>query len=309
MNSKNILTGAVAFLAVALAVVVVLLQTGVLDGNGEEEETVIESTIVEVSETNEHGEIEYLTVLETYIANVSSEYVYPVKPTEPTTKGKETEPSTLLFYEYTSEVTVVDENGNPVLDENGVPVTEIISYTVPYNGETTTEATTKYVPKTEFNVVTNAFGRPQKDENGNPLTQVVTVEPIPPEHQDIWGDESNTATTRFPEVDLTPSRDDSLATRIVTQINADRANAGLPYLTVSEDLNANARADSHLRALDMPEEQSSGGYAFDTSYGGSSLYNDVKSSMSGTILSPDATEVGVGVMKLNGQYFTTVIIK
>ncbi len=307
MNSKNILTGVIAFLAVVLAIVVVLLQTGVLDRTPEEEETVIETKVIEVSETNEHGEVEYLTMLETYVAKVSSEYTYPKKPTKPTTAPPETE--TLLFYELTSQVAVLDENGNPVLDENGAPVTQVITYTVPYDGESLTEPTTQYVPKTEFNVVTNAFGKPKKDENGNPLTQVVTVEPIPPEHQDIWGDESNTQATRFPEVNIAPQRDSSLANNIITQIQADRANAGLPYLTVSEDFNAAAREDSHLRALNMHDEQSSGGYKFDTSYGGSGVYNDIKASLSEKLLSPDTTQIGVGVMKLNGKYFTTVVIQ
>lgn len=307
MNSKNILTGAVAFLAVALAIVVVLLQTGVFEKKPEEEETVIETKVVEISETNEHGEIEYLTMLETYVAKVSSEYTYPKKPT---TKPPKTEPQTVLFMEQESQVPVLDENGNPVLDENGVPVTQVITITVPYNGEeSTTEPTTKYVPKTEFNVVTNAFGRPQKDENGNPLTQIVTVEPIPPEHQDIWGYESNTEETRFPEVNLAPQRDSNLANSIITQIQADRARAGLGYLTVSEELNASAREDSHLRALNMHAEQSSGGYSFDTSYGGSGVYNDINASLSSKLLSAETTEIGVGVMKLNGKYFTTVVIR
>lgn len=307
MNSKNILTGAVAFLAVALAIVVVLLQTGVFEKKPEEEETVIETKVVEISETNEHGEIEYLTMLETYVAKVSSEYTYPKKPT---TKPPKTEPQTVLFVEQESQVPVLDENGNPVLDENGVPVTQVITITVPYNGEeSTTEPTTQYVPKTEFNVVTNAFGRPQKDENGNPLTQVVTVEPIPPEHQDIWGYESNTEETRFPEVNLAPQRDSNLANSIITQIQADRVRAGLGYLTVSEDLNAAAREDSHLRALNMHAEQSSGGYSFDTSYGGSGVYNDINASLSSKLLSAETTEIGVGVMKLNGKYFTTVVIR
>lgn len=306
MKSKDILTVIVAILALILAVTVVLVMNGTIRRAPKEEETVIASTVIEVSETNARGEVEYYTMVETYVApKVTSGYDYPYRPT--TTKEYTTEP--VSYVEKTSSVQVLDENGNPVLDENGQPVTEVVNYTEVYDPNAT-EPSTAYVPKTDVNVVTDIFKRPITDENGNQVTEVYTVEAIPPEHQDIWGEETQPPSTRFPQMELNPERDDALANRIITQINADRANAGLPYLTQSSNLSGTARGDSSLRARGLDAEQSFQGSAFDTEYGGQAIYTSaVQPSMSAQILNPEATEIGVGVYEFKGIYYTTVIIR
>ena len=83
MKSKNILTVIVALFALILAVVVVLVKNGTITRTPGEEETVIESTVIEVSVTNAHGEIEYLTMVETYVAQVTSIYDYPARAALP----------------------------------------------------------------------------------------------------------------------------------------------------------------------------------------------------------------------------------
>lgn len=304
MKSKNILTVIVALFALILAVVVVLVKNGTITRTPGEEETVIESTVIEVSVTNAHGEIEYLTMVETYVAQVTSIYDYPARPTS-STKEHTTEP--VSYVEKTSSVQVLDENGNPVLDENGQPVTEVVSYTEVYDPDAT-EPSTAYVPKTDVNVVTDIFKRPMTDENGNQVTEYYTVEAIPPEYQTIWEEETVPPETKFPQIELTPERDDALANKIITQINAARGQAGLPYL--ENTLSGTARGDSSLKANGMTDGYSGMGSMFETTYGGQSIYtSNIEPSMSTQILNPDATQIGVGVYKFKGVYYTTVIIQ
>lgn len=51
------------------------------------------------------------------------------------------------------------------------------------------------------------------------------------------------------------------------------------------------------------------GMTFVTTYGGSQLYADIARAMSGKIHSDSVTQIGVGVTKTGGKYYTTVIIE
>ncbi len=300
MAKKDIITGVVALVAIALVVIVVLISTGVIGGD-KEDETVVETSVVHASRIDENGNIEYYTMVTEYTRpKASSGYTYPVKPAQPTTEPV-TEPSTTLpnYVEYTSAVTVLDENGNPVLDENGVPLTSFVSYTE--------IATQPPPPPTQAVQVTDQNGNPVLDENGVPVTEMVTVGETTTRENGIW----TTSETESKRFDITPpdvGRDDALASNLIAQINFDREGAGLPPLTENRELTISARSSSTSRAVGI-DDGNSRGYILDTSYGGQQIYIDMYDMMSSAILSADSTQVGVGVAKMNGQYFTTIIIQ
>jgi hypothetical protein len=64
-NKKNVITIVIAALALVLVVIVALVATGVIKPPEREPETVVESKVVVVSQTNAQGELEYMTVVET----------------------------------------------------------------------------------------------------------------------------------------------------------------------------------------------------------------------------------------------------
>lgn len=313
MSSKNLLTGLVCIIALILVVVVVLVKTGVLDNTDRttEMETIIETSVVYESETNEEGSIKYVTWVHTYPKpKYSSNHRYPTTKRK-TTVPRSTETTTAPFVEQSSFVAVTDENGIPQFDENGVPFTELVTYTVPADSITTTEPTTEFVPRTEGVVVTNILGKPEKDENGNPVTEIVTLDAPPTTKADIWSQNVQTGTTKKGIIDIEPEvkRDDALAQAIVDQINADREAAGLPALEHVTGLKANARTNSMSLALpDVYGEPSEpGAYTLVTTYGGNPVYQTVKAANNATIMSADTTQIGVGVVVYEGQYYTTVI--
>lgn len=313
MSIKNILTGLVCLLALILVVVVILVKTGAFDGTEKttEVETIIETSVVYESETNEEGSIKYVTWVHTYPKpKYSSNHRYPTTKKK-TTVPASTETTTAPFVEQSSFVAVTDENGLPQFDENGVPFTELVTFTVPADSITTTEPTTEFVPRTEGVVVTNRWGRTETDENGNPVTEIVTLDAPPTTLADIWSENVQTGTTQKGLIDIEPEvkRDDSLAQAIVDQINRDREAEGLAALEHTTGLKATARTNSMSLALPdvYGEETAPDAYTLVTTYGGNSVYQTVKAANNGTIMSADTTQIGVGVVVYEGKYYTTVI--
>ena len=308
MSKKNILTGAVVALALVLAVIAILVKTGVFSSAPEttkEVETVIETSVEVVSQTQEDGSIVYMTMVHEYARpKVSSHHVYP------TTKRVTNPEDTVKYIEQTSFVHMTDENGIPLFDDNGNPVTEVVSYTIREDSTTTTEPTTEFIPRTSSVVVTNRFGKPQKDENGNPVTEVVTLDAPPTTEKNIWATTEEGTTGKFNidiQTDLT--RDDTLAQNIVDQINADRKKAGLDPLEHSTDLKSAARGNSAAMANPdvFGEPSAQGAYTLTTPYGGNPVYQTVAAANKDRIMSEETTKIGVGVVKYEGKYYTTVI--
>lgn len=324
MSYKNILTGVIVALALVLAGVVVLIKTGVISRNtngqtttAEEDDTVIESTVVLMSDVNEDGDTFYYTMVNYYARpRVSSNHTYPTTKPKETESQEETE--SVEYVELTSVVQLSDENGNPLFDENGEPLTQVVSYTVRAD-ETTTETTTAYVQRTSVIAKTDVFRREVTDRDGKPVTDVVYIDP--PSSAAATTKEGETAAAPTTEEVTTTARgglpqipkadrQDALADSIVSQINSARAEAGLAPLEKDGDLTASARTGSMASAL--PEVYGDRGvrgdvHRFRTTYGGSGLGNQVISGSGGSTLSADKTKVGVAVVKYKDVYYTTVI--
>ncbi len=314
MSTKNILTGVVVALALVLVIVVILVKTGVFDGaeRTTEPEMIIETTMIVVTGTDADGNaFEYTMPSEYSRPKVSSNHRYPAKKT--TTKVTTTELPT-YFVDETSFVAVTDTSGVAVTDENGAPVTEVVKHTVLMTGTTTeptTVTTTKYTPRTSHVEVTNRWGQVEKDENGNPKTEVVTIDPPVPTTGDIWSESAEPATTsRFEIPNATPQRNETLAQAIVDQLNLERYNNGLAPLAVSSELKTSAEMSSiSMAAPDLYGDKSvSGSYTFQTEYGGNSLYTQaVAPGIADKAMSSEITKIGVGVIKHEDKYYTTVI--
>ncbi len=294
-SAKNIITGVVGVVAVILVVVVLLVMKFGSDENRREKETIIVSEIISELRTDENGETFFYTMVTRYSKpKYSSGHTYP--PTKkPTT--------TAAFVEVTSYEYVTDENGNIQYDENGQMMTEVATYTVPADSVT---VPTEPEASTESVGVTDESGNSVLDENGNPVTEIVTLPP--PEtvtREDIWQTDN-----KRPGAGILPTRDDALADNIVANINRDREDRGLPHLVHDKDLKADARVQSTYKAApDLADKELNTGITFETEYGGQSLYGTVMSKVSGKALSADTTKIGVGVVKLNGVYYTTVILE
>lgn len=312
MSVKNILTGVVFALALILVVVVVLVKTGVFDSFEKPTtavETIIETSIVVETETNEEGSVEYVTFLQYYPKpKYSSNHTYP------TTKKKTTVPvsttTTVPMLDMTEFVPVTDENGIPQFDENGVPFTEMLTYTIPADQTTTTAPVTEFVPRTEGVVVTNRWGKQETDEDGNPLTEMVTLDAPPTTLADLWSENVQNGTTSEDNKDDKPrfDRDDNLANTIVEQINRDRAAAGLEPLEHNSNLKSKARTNSMALARPdiYPDATGSGMYYLITTYGGNPVYQTVSAANRAKIMDPETTQIGVGIILYEGQYYTTV---
>ena len=323
MSKKNILTGVIVALALVLVGVVVLVKTGVISHGGagsrnkEEDDTVMESTVVLMSDVNEDGDTFYYTMVEYYARpRISSNHTYPT--TKPkTTAAPASETESVDYVELTSVVQLSDENGNPLFDENGQPVTQVVSYTVRAD-ETTTETTTAYVQRTSVIAKTDIFHRDLTDANGNPVTEVFYIDPPSSAAATTKEGETTAETTEavtttarsglptIPKAD----RQDALADSVAEQINAARVAAGLAPLEKNSDLTASARTGSLASAL--PEVYGSRGvkgdaYRFQTAYGGTGLANQVISGANASAMSADKTKVGVAVVKYKDVYYTTVI--
>jgi hypothetical protein len=137
----------------------------------------------------------------------------------------------------------------------------------------------------------------------------VVVETVPETTTDRWAEESRSDNGFLPDIDIQVGRDDALANNIIDQINSDRESFG-GKSPLAVELNGVARQDSTFSIMPGYSERVSGrGQTFITTYGGSQLYADIAKAMSGRIHSDSATAIGVGVVKANGKYYTTVIIE
>lgn len=299
-NKKNVITIAVAAVALVLTLVVVLVATGVINfgTSSNEPETVVESEVVVVSQTNEQGEVEYMTIVTKYYKPDVQLHKYPTKPT---TKGTKTTTTTVRYVEQSSSYYVTDPNGTIIIGEDGKPVTEVVTYTVREDSITTAP------PQTSAVAVTGADGVQQTDANGNPVTEVVTYYESTTTAPDRWST-TQEGTTKYNPFQIETTRDDVLASNIIAEINDERAAAGLAPLEAS--LNATARTNSQNMAqpevfngmLIAPDS-----YMHTSTYGGNSLYLVISSSNQADIMNADITKIGVGVVVRDGTYYTTVI--
>lgn len=294
-STKNIITGVVGVVAVILVIVVVLVMK--FGGeNKRENETVMVSEIISEIRTDENGETFFYTMVTRYSKpKYSSKHTYPATKKPSTTEEEK-------FVELTKYEYATDENGNPKYDENGQMMTEVVTYTVPADSVT---QPTEYIPPTQNVEVTDENGAPVFDESGNRVTQVVTLpEPTTATQEEIWNSDNSR-----PGPGVFPTRDDALADTIVTQINRDRAERGLEALVHDQDLKADARVQSTYKAApDLADKEYNSGTSFVTEYGGQKLYVTVMQSVGGRALSAETTKIGIGIVKLNGTYYTTVIL-
>ncbi|MBR0112798.1 MAG: hypothetical protein IJM02_03535 [Clostridia bacterium] len=132
-KTMNIVTIAAGALAVILVTVVILVKTGVLKPSRSAESTtdgtVIVSEVVEYSEVNDEGEIEYYTMINYYMKpSISSNHSYPYVPPK-TTTVPETTTEKEYYIEYTDVEEETDENGEKVTDEQGRAVTKQVVHT------------------------------------------------------------------------------------------------------------------------------------------------------------------------------------
>ena len=312
MSGKNILTGVVCALALILVVVVILVKTGVIDSTVNkttEVETIIETSVVVESETNEEGSIEYVTVLHYYPKpKYSSNHTYPT--TKKKTTVPETTATTVPMLEMTEFVQVTDPNGIPQFDANGVPITEMLTYTIPADSTTIIEPATEFVPRTEGIVVTDSSGNAQTDVSGNPMTEVVTLDAPPTTLPDLWSENLQSGTVNNDGGNkISFKRDDALAQAIVDQINRDREAEGLAPLEHTAALKASARTNSMALALPDIYGKPSDAYSLVTTYGGNPVYQTVKAANREKVMSADTTKIGVGIIVHEGKYYTSVIFE
>ncbi|MBE6770623.1 MAG: CAP domain-containing protein [Ruminococcaceae bacterium] len=306
MSKKNIVTGIIAALALVLVAVVALVETGIISSDFlTEPETVIESEIVVVSETDEFGSVEYITMLTKYAKpKVSSNHRYPTKKT--TTAATLPTTTTIRYVEQSSYHHVTDVNGIPQFNDDGSPVTEVIIYTVPE--DSITQPTTA-APKTSAVAVTDASGNQQTDASGNPITEVITYTETTTKAPDIWSENTQEGTTGIFNIETSVKRDDKLAQTVVDQINIDRKAAGLEPLSHATGLKASARTNS--MALALPDiygsGQVSGAYTLVTPYGGNPIYQTVAAANKSKVMSADTKEIGIGIVVYEGKYYTTVL--
>lgn len=304
MSKKNVVTGAIAALALVLVVFVVLIETGIVDTRSlTQPQTVIESEIIVVSETNEQGEIEFITMVTKYARpKVSSNHRYPTKKTKPTT----TKATTVKYVEQSSYVHLTDPNGIPLFNDDGTPVTEVLTYTIAE--ESLTQPTTAE-PRTSAVAVTDPDGVVQTDVSGNPVTEVVTYIETTTKGPDIWSENTQEGTTKAPLIQTEVKRDDALAQAIVDQINADRKEQGLSPLEHTTTLKASARTNSMALALpDIYGKSNGNAYTLITKYGGNPVYQQVAAANRERLMSADTKQIGVGVVKYEGQYYTSVLL-
>lgn len=321
MSSKNIMTGIVVALALVLVVVVVLVKSNVFEKKETttattEIETVIESEIIVVSETDMWGDITFLTMVTKYSRpKYSSLHTYPSTTTtteapEDETVDEETTTTTteIQYVELSTVVHATDENGNRLFEEDGTPITETVYYTVDANSLTTT-ATTEYIPETSVIEMTN--------ELGETVTEIVTLPPPSTSATTATTEFSNTrwdttTATKKDGVNLdlkTPARDDILAEKIVEQINEDRVEKGLEPLVHDESLRASARKKSLAVALPSVYNQDdiTVDYTATTKFGGESLYMKVVDGTKNKALSEDVSKIGLGIVVQDGVYYTSVV--
>lgn len=304
-NKKNVITISVAAVALVMTLVVVLVATGFINVDlfKKEPPTVVESEVVVVSQTNELGEVEYMTIVTKYYKPDVQLHKYPTKPT---TKAPSTTATTAPFVEQTSYVFVTEPDGSIIIGEDGEPVTEVLNYTVP--ADSITQPATQ-PPKTSAVAVTDVNGAQQTDVSGNPVTEVVTYYEPTTTAPDRWST-TQEGTTKYNPFPSDIKKETALENNIVAAINEERVAAGLAPLEAS--LNGRARTNSQNKA--QPEIYNGmlltpDAYMHESTYGGNSLYLRVSSANNDKIMSADITKIGVGIVSRDGTYYTTVIFQ
>ncbi len=285
IQGKDVTTMVVAAIALTLVVFVFIkMFTG---SNNKNESEAYRTTIVEYSRINEEGEIVFYTMIENYTdSGMHASVRYPTtSTTEESTEETESETDETMI------VFVTDEHGEYVTDENGDAITKV---------ETTVKPTTKVV------TVTNENGEAVTDEKGKPVTQTVTVPPTESTTEtttkDIWSEVTTTSKIKIP---TNYTNESGTANTVISEINRERAENDLPPLTQDGGLSATARANSVAKTMG----QSAPGritYFVKTPAGGSLIYKSIVASTDAT--TGEHSSIGVGIVKFNGEYYTTVIL-
>lgn len=282
ITKKDVGTMIVVAIALALVGVVVITlltnRTTQLDNEADNTAVFVYSTV------NEQGEIEFYTMIEEYTdSGFHASVWYPAKTTtEPSTEESSvSEPTTAV------EV-VTDAEGQPVTDAEGNVVTEILTEPLP--------------PETSVQAVTDEAGVAVTDAKGKPVTQVVTV--TESTTKDIWEEES---TTKKFKIKTPYTVETGTANTIISEVNRQRTEAGLPALTTSKNLTTKAKTSAMAKAL--PDYGVAGGayYSAVTATGGAAIYNGLIGATDITA-TEEYTNIGVAVIKYNGQYYTAVLL-
>lgn len=285
IQGKDITTMAAA--AVALALVVFVFVKMYTDSSKPAYSEANRTTIVEYSRINDEGEIVFYTMIENYTdSGMHASVRYPtVATTETTTEETETQADESMV------VFVTDENGEYVTDENGDAITKV-------------EILTK--PSTKVVNVTDESGETVTDEKGKPVTQTVTVSQTESTTEtttkDIWTETKTTGKINIPS---NYTNESGTANTVISEINRERAENGLPALTADSGLNATARAYSAAKTIGQstPARVS---YFVKTPAGGSLIYKSVVASTDAT--TGEHSSIGVGIIKYGDEYYTTVIL-
>ena len=284
IQGKDVTTMAVAAIALALVVFVFMKM---FSSSKPSDTEVNRTTIIEYSRINDDGEIEFLTMIENYTdSGMHASVRYPTTATtEESTEETESETDETMI------VFVTNEDGEYVTDENGEAITKV---------ETTVKPSTKVVP------VTDESGETVTDSKGKPVTKTVTVPPTESTTEtttkDIWTEVTTTSKIKIP---TNYTNESGTANTIISEINRERAENDLPALTQDSGLSTTARAYSVAKTMGQstPTRVT---YFVKTPAGGSLIYKSVVASTDAT--TGDHTSIGVGVVKYNGEYYTTVIL-
>ena len=284
IQGKDVTTMAVAATALALVVFVFIKM---FSSSKPSDTEVNRTTIIEYSRINDDGEIEFLTMIENYTdSGMHASFRYPTTATtEESTEETESETDETMI------VFVTNEDGEYVTDENGEAITKV---------ETTVKPSTKVVP------VTDDSGETVTDSKGKPVTKTVTVPPTESTTEtttkDIWTEVTTTSKIKIP---INYTNESGTANTIISEINRERAENDLPALTQDSGLSTTARAYSVAKTMGQstPTRVT---YFVKTPAGGSLIYKSVVASTDAT--TGDHTSIGVGVVKYNGEYYTTVIL-
>ena len=284
IQGKDVTTMAVAATALALVVFVFIKM---FSSSKPSDTEVNRTTIIEYSRINDDGEIEFLTMIENYTdSGMHASVRYPTTATtEESTEETESETDETMI------VFVTNEDGEYVTDENGEAITKV---------ETTVKPSTKVVP------VTDDSGETVTDSKGKPVTKTVTVPPTESTTEtttkDIWTEVTTTSKIKIP---INYTNESGTANTIISEITRERAENDLPALTQDSGLSTTARAYSVAKTMGQstPTRVT---YFVKTPAGGSLIYKSVVASTDAT--TGDHTSIGVGVVKYNGEYYTTVIL-
>lgn len=290
-SKMDIVTMITVAVALALAVLVVVKLFG-SSNSPVSPKTEVRTTIHYYSEVDEQGSIVFYTMIEEYTdSGMHASVSYKPKTTESTSGDESSTDENATGEETTKTVFVTDANGEFVTDAEGNRVTEIVTQK----------------PKPTYEPVTDANGEPLTDVNGDPVTQEKTETTAPETTtEDIWSVE--TTTNRFgyePEY----TSETGTASTIVSEINRKRTENGLNTLSSDGGLSTAARAYS--LSLAMPNFFKRGSnpgqvYTFENSSGGASIYNSVISGSDA--VDGDYSHIGVGVIRCEGRYYTTVVL-